>query len=122
MAVAITGCGQQTGRDEVSTDTADDAASPRTESDLESFCDAVAVMDAHDGTTDASVAVSAIDELRESAPSAIREDVELLADTLIVNNYPSHAEPSMKAAPSDQADPAGARLADYVETNCGPDG
>lgn len=112
MAVAATtvaGCGEETGGG-TTTSTAGDPAA---------FCSSIAVLDDTDGTTEASVVVAAIDDLRNASPAEIRADVDLVADTLIVNNYPDAADPSMEAAPFDELDPARARLASYAEANCG---
>lgn len=120
VAFVIAGCGEQADGGNVLADTTAAPKSAPTADELDIFCAAFAVLDTHDGTTEASVAVTAIEEARESAPAAIREDVDLLADTLIVNNYPSNAEPSMKAAPLDQLTPASERLREFVDENCGP--
>lgn len=94
---------------------------PRAAVPLEAFCDSIAVLDDTDGTTDASVVLTAIDDLRDTSPAEIRADIDLVSDTLIVNNYPDGADPSMEAAPFDQLDPARARLAAYVASNCESD-
>ncbi len=75
-------------------------------------------LDDTDGTAEASVVLAAIDDLRSASPAEIRADVDLVSDTLIVNNYPDAADPSMEVAPFDELDPASARLASYVEAKC----
>lgn len=111
MAVAATtvaGCGEEiTG-----------GTTPSTAGDLAAFCSSIAMLDDTDGTTEASVVVAAIDDLRNASPAEIRADVDLVADALIANNYPDAADPSMEAAPFDELDPASARLASYAEANC----
>lgn len=122
VALAATGCSKQS--DDVTAGAASSKdpipASPA--DDLEEFCVSVAALDQTDGTTDPSVVLPRFDSLREAAPTEIRADVNLVSDTLIVNNYPNSADPSMEAAPFDVLDPARARNAEYVETNCQPDG
>ncbi len=108
-ATAVAGCGEETGG----------GTTTSTAGDLAAFCSSIAVLDDTDGTTEASVVVAAIDGLRNASPAEIRADVDLVADTLIVNNYPDAADPSMEAAPFDQLDQASARLTAYAETNCG---
>lgn len=132
-AVAVTGCGnddEQVGGSAEGPDatasvatTADAETAERasTADDVDAFCAAIAVMDTHDGTTEASVAVAAIEDARGSAPAAIRDDMDLLADTLIANNYPNEASPSITAAPLDRSTPASERLAGFVEQHCDAD-
>ena len=108
VVTAATGCGEQSAQ----------RTAPPTTSGLDAFCASVAALDETDGTTDAAVTLAAIDDLRNTAPDEIRVDIDLVADTLIVNNYPERAEPSMRAAPFDDLDPARARLASYVKQNC----
>ena len=108
-STAAAGCGEDTGA----------GTATSTPTDLAAFCSSIEVLDDTDGTTEASVVLAAIDDLRDSSPAEIREDVDLLSDTLIVNNYPEAAGPSMEAAPVDELDPASARLASYAEANCG---
>lgn len=111
VAVAATtfaGCGEETGGDTTTS----------TEGDLAAFCSSIAALDDTDGTTEASVVLAAIDDLRNASPAEIRADVNLVSDTLIVNNYPDATDPSMEVAPFDELDPARARLASYVEANC----
>ncbi len=117
VVLAVTGCGEQS-EDVVGSDSPATLESEAPEKNLDRFCASLAALDQTDGTTETSVVLDAIDEFRESAPAAIRNDVNLLSDTLIVNNYPSSAEPWMQAAPFDQHEPASARLAAYVEANC----
>lgn len=121
VAVTVAGCGEQSEGDAAADGTHAGSEIAPTTGDLDTFCAAIAVLDTHDGTTEASIAVPAIEEARDAAPAAIRGDVELLTTTLIVNNYPSNAEPSMTAAPPDQLTPASGRLADFVEQNCDSD-
>lgn len=111
-ATTAAGCGEETG----------DATTTPTAGDLAAFCSSIAALDETDGTTEASVVLAAIDGLRSASPAEIRADVDLVADTLIVNNYPDEAERSMEAAPFDELDPARARLASYTEENCSSGG
>ena len=114
MAVAATasaGCGEVNDR----------ATTTSTAGDLAAFCSSIALLDDTDGTTEASVVVAVLDDLRNASPAEIRAAVDLMADTLIVNNYPEAADPSMEAAPFDELDPASARLAAYAEANCESD-
>lgn len=111
MAVAATtfvGCGEETGG----------GTTTSTEGDLAAFCSSIAALDDTDGTTEPSVVLAAIDDLRNESPAEIRADVNLVSDTLIINNYPDAADPSMEVAPFDELDPARTRLASYVEANC----
>lgn len=114
------GCDEQSERVPAASDpvTANQAAPAA--GDIDEFCAAVAALDQTDGTTDASVVLPAINELRGAAPAEIRDDVNLVSDTLIVNNYPSGVEPSMEAAPFEVLDHARARLGAYVEKHCEP--
>lgn len=120
----IAGCGDPTDGGPASSDAAEatENAEGASTAELADFCAALDVMGSHDGTTPESEAVAAIEEARAAAPSEIRDDANLLFDTLIVNNYPSSAEPSMTATPPDQLAPSSARMAAFAEQNCGPDG
>jgi|GEM_PF-1373995 len=119
--LAATGCSKDSEQVTAGTGSSSrDAVSASTADDPDEFCLAVTALDQTDGTTDPSVVLPIIEDLREAAPSEIQADVTLVSDTLIVNNYPSGTEPSMEAAPFDELDPARARLAAYVETNCQP--
>lgn len=86
--------------------------------DVEAFCAAVTALDQTDGTTDAAIAVAAFDELRRTAPAEIRDDVNLVSDTMIINNYPDAADPSMQKATLDEMNAAGARVGAYADEHC----
>lgn len=107
-ASAVAACGEETAG----------GTNTSTSGDVAAFCSSIAVLDDTDGTTEASVVLAAIDDLRNTSPAELRADVDLVADTLIVNNYPDSAEGSMAAAPFDELDPARARVAAYAAANC----
>ncbi len=85
---------------------------------LNDFCAAVKALDDTDGTTEDSIVLEAFDEMKRTAPDEVRDDVVLLSDTLIVNDYPAGADDSMTAAPVEVSAAAGDRLGAYVNENC----
>jgi hypothetical protein len=103
----------RTGDDEPSTD-----PSTREDGDVEPFCAAAQILDQTDGTTDTATAVAAIDELRRTAPAEIRADVDLISDTMIINNFPDATDPSMRKASLEELNAAGARVGHYVDEHC----
>ena len=114
--LAGTGCGD--------TSDGDVAASPPTSGteatavDQDAFCAAVEALDQTDGTTDEAIVLDVIDELRRTAPSEIRDDVDIALVTLIVNNYPGGVEPDMVAASIEDSAAAGAWISAFVEERC----
>jgi hypothetical protein len=110
VAVAVLGGSDDPGLDV--------AVAPTTVEGIAEFCAAVAALDQTDGTTEDSVALAAFEAVRRTAPAEIRADVDLVVDTIIVNDFPSGVQPSMEAAPYEEHAPASARLGAYVEANC----
>jgi len=75
-------------------------------------------LDGTDGTTQDDIVIAALEDMKRTAPGEVRDDVVLLADTLIVNDYPQAADDSMEAASPDAGRPASERLAAFVDANC----
>ncbi len=86
--------------------------------DVAAFCAAVEALDGTDGTTQDDIVIAALEDMKRTAPGEVRDDVVLLADTLIVNDYPQAADDSMEAASPDAGRPASERLAAFVDANC----
>ncbi|HEY9565150.1 MAG TPA: hypothetical protein VIR30_15400 [Nocardioides sp.] len=82
------------------------------------FCAAVSELGRTDGTTDQSVVLAAIGEMRRNAPADISDDVNRSLDSLVVGNYPSAADPSMEEMPLEERQAAAARMMAYVEQHC----
>jgi hypothetical protein len=85
------------------------------------FCSAVEVLDQADGTTDAAIPVDEFAEVRRTAPAEIRDDAIVVSDNIIIYNYPSHVEPTMRETPVAETDAARARLGAYVDEHCALD-
>lgn len=86
--------------------------------DVQAFCDAVEALDATDGTTEDQVVIDALEDLKRTAPDGVRDDVVMLADTLLVKDYPDAADDSMEAARPEASRPASERLEAYVSRHC----
>lgn len=95
-----------------------EASSSSTDGEVKAFCAALEGLDQTDGTTEASIALGAFAEVKRTAPAEVRDDVTVVSDTIIVNNYPTGVEPGMEAAPFDVLNPASERLAAYADEHC----
>lgn len=120
--MAGVGCGQ-----DADPDTADAAATDTSAIDdgaaagaggAPGFCDAVAALDETDGTTESTIALAAIEEMRRTAPAEIREDVRRSLDSLVLGNYPDAADASMEAMSPEEREAAAGRMTAYVEEHC----
>lgn len=119
LALVGVGCGQDTDQRTVDASASDPPVEDGTDPDgVPAFCAAVEELDRTDGTTDSTVVIAAIDEMRRTAPAEIRDDVNRSLDSLVVSNYPDAADPSMEEMSLEEREAAANRMVAYVEQHC----
>ncbi len=117
VTLAGVGCGD-TSEDASAGTSSTTAASQTTAVDPDAFCAAIEALDRTDGTTEESIVLDVLDEVRRTAPPEISDAVDTASDTLIANNYPGGVEPGMQEASIEDTHAAGERLSAYVDEHC----
>lgn len=117
LCVAGVGCGQ-----DADPGTVDAAATDTSALDgaggAPAFCDAVAALDETDGTTESTIVLAAIEEVRRTAPAEIGEDVRRSLDSLVLGNYPDAADASMREMSPEEREASADRMTAYVDEHC----
>lgn len=116
LLFALSGCG---GERPSADEAAPVATTMLTAAQVEPFCAAVRALDATDGTTAQEEVLQALADMVRTAPGQVREDVRVLADNLIIDNYPSAVTAAMKRSSVAVGAAAGQRVGAFVEQHCG---
>lgn len=86
--------------------------------EVDDFCAALEALAQTDGTTEPEIAVEAFDAVRRTAPAEVRDDVRVVSERVIANNYPEWADASMEPPTPEEEEAARERVRTFVDEHC----